>query len=749
MLAAAAGLLLLFSVSFIDIQLAHAATIPWAHFHTFDVQFHAVGALGIYNGKLYAGVGDTVSNAAVYVFNGTSWVLSRDFSGGYRYVNDFVEYEGKLYAALAGDGGSGGADVWAFDGSAWSLSKDFGTGYGETAVFKVFEQKLYAGTGYNSDKGDVWVYDGVSWSLQQDFGPQYELVDSFAIYNNVLYAGTGEGNDDADVFAFDGSSWTKVQDFGVAYGRVPSLEVFGGKLYAGLGWLADDGDVWAFDGSSWILVKDFGPGIWQIPSLAVYKDTLFAGLGFETGDGDVWAFDGSSWTLHKDFGPSFEAVRSLLWAGGRLYAGLGDEQASIYMYGEEGDYNAFGWAWSETIGWISFHRKDCDADQNGFSDGVPAGCPEAGTLITDYGVQVDAATGMFSGYAWSENVGWVKFDAAGPYPEAPGYSACLDLPGAGQVCDGVGNYTISGWARACAGAAKKTSCKGFDQDMHNGGWDGWIKLRGVTTGGNPYGIKWNPGTKEVEEWAWGSDVIGWVSFNCLNMGTCGTSDYKVIIDLGAPANSPPSAAISCTPGDCTTWKSGSTLNPPLTLNNDSTDADGIGDIVKSTWSGDLNPPLECVPPNARCDYAVQPIMPVGTYTAQLRVEDSVASSDTAVIFDVKIKRDAVANFDCSLDQVAWQPCAALKPFQGQPVYFRDLSLPSEDGTAIVGWSWTFEDGSPSSASISNPSTEFQALGSKTVTLTVVDNAPSSRSASATITLNPIIPFPEWKEISPF
>jgi len=157
--------------------------------------------------------------------------------------------------------------------------------------------------------------------------------------------------------------------------------------------------------------------------------------------------------------------------------------------------NVYGWAWSENIGWISFN---CDN-------------PELLSCDTsNYGVNIDSA-GNFSGYAWAgggENVngslaptiGWISFNEA-------------DLVGcpSGQ-CEAKLNLqskNVSGWARALA---------------YGGGWDGWIKLRDLG-----YGVTLDAtlDPSEFKGWAWGSDVIGWISFNCSDEGVCGVSDYKV------------------------------------------------------------------------------------------------------------------------------------------------------------------------------------------------------------------------------
>lgn len=158
--------------------------------------------------------------------------------------------------------------------------------------------------------------------------------------------------------------------------------------------------------------------------------------------------------------------------------------------------NVSGYAWSENIGWISFNGTN-----------VPGGA--------DYGVHICTKSdpnplcsgkqeGEIVGYAWSENIGWIDFDPSGPYPASPNYSAKVDMD----------TKELSGWVRALAGGTPEA-----------GGWDGWIKLRGSN-----YGV-WvddSVSPAEFRGWAWGSDIIGWISFNCSNQGVCGTSDYKVV-----------------------------------------------------------------------------------------------------------------------------------------------------------------------------------------------------------------------------
>lgn len=146
-----------------------------------------------------------------------------------------------------------------------------------------------------------------------------------------------------------------------------------------------------------------------------------------------------------------------------------------------------------SIGWISFSCKN----------------PEAPAPY-DYGVDINS-NGNFSGYAWSEKIGWINFAPAGPYPVSPNYSACLDLPGSEQACNKAGDYTISGWARALS---------------YGGGWDGWIKLNGVSI---------DKTTGDFSGYAWSDMVIGWINFKGTNY------KVKTSFSLNQPPDKPTKA----------------------------------------------------------------------------------------------------------------------------------------------------------------------------------------------------------------
>jgi len=155
-----------------------------------------------------------------------------------------------------------------------------------------------------------------------------------------------------------------------------------------------------------------------------------------------------------------------------------------------------GYAWSENIGWISF----------------------ATSTPNPNGVSIDSS-GNISGYAWSDNIGWIEF------------GGLSDFVGNGNNAN-FNTSNITGWIRACAGAISG-NCS--TMNSRTDGWDGWISLFG-----NGYGISKSSSTNNLSGYAWGSDVLGWIDFSGVSIsdvntnGVCGSSG-----DAGKRFSSPP------------------------------------------------------------------------------------------------------------------------------------------------------------------------------------------------------------------
>lgn len=124
-----------------------------------------------------------------------------------------------------------------------------------------------------------------------------------------------------------------------------------------------------------------------------------------------------------------------------------------------------GYAWSDTLGWISFN------------------CSDLGTCgSSNYGLTI-AVDGAISGYAWSEFAGWISANSAD-------LSGCPTAPCTARM----NGNSMQGWMKALAA-----------NQAQSGGWDGFISLSGTN-----YGPTLSAGV--FSGYAWGDMNMGWVSF---------------------------------------------------------------------------------------------------------------------------------------------------------------------------------------------------------------------------------------------
>ena len=198
--------------------------------------------------------------------------------------------------------------------------------------------------------------------------------------------------------------------------------------------------------------------------------------------------------------------------------------------------NISGFAWGAEnnggMGWLSFND---------------------GGGSVNYGVTIDTTNGStkgdITGYAWAGNsvdssvngYGWLKFGGLSGIQIRPGIIS-EDAKFAGN------SNNLTGWARFCA--VYQSGCSGnyyhgsgpvnnnLSTNPYLGGWDGWVSLSGTSP---DYGVKLSGDT--FSGYAWGGDVVGWISFNCATGGNCLTVDYKVKRDAVAV----PSVTITSSP----------------------------------------------------------------------------------------------------------------------------------------------------------------------------------------------------------
>lgn len=160
-----------------------------------------------------------------------------------------------------------------------------------------------------------------------------------------------------------------------------------------------------------------------------------------------------------------------------------------------------GWAWSsKNIGWISLNCAN----------------PPSTCSTHPYKVTLDPNTALFSGYAWSSNIGWIKFgpDVVNSTDDmSPNYPPKLPRIPATLVSVTVDNeprYQVQGWIRVCSVFA--SGCSGPLDG--NAAWDGWIKMSGdtITCDTAKFETCLSADGSGLEGWAWGSNNISWIKF---------------------------------------------------------------------------------------------------------------------------------------------------------------------------------------------------------------------------------------------
>lgn len=377
--------------------------------------------------------------------------------------------------------------------------------------------------------------------------------------------------------------------------------------------------------------------------------------------------------------------------------------------------NVSGWAWSSNVGWISFNGTNSGSGGGNYGVHICTG-------NSDSHVGCGAgAEGKIVGYAWSSNIGWIKFDPIGPYPSSPLFSARVDASG-----------NITGWARACAGAAN-ADCSGGTNPL-SGGWDGWIKLSNTT-------LNFTVSPAEFHGYAWGSDVVGWISFNCAEGGNCSSSDYKVTttynlkpsvtnLDIKQTADycvGPPSVTVS--------WKfvgdSQSAYQAQIFEGNFAT-------LVKDSGKVSL----------ASNSFSTIEVQYGKTYSWQVQVWDSQDRS-SGWTQDTKTVTTPVHQYP-SVRAIGftWVPA---EPAQDEEVRFaNNAKCYGVSGEVSCSWLWTIPGATyvaPTNSSSKEPVVKFSSLGDKTISVTATDL--DGFFCAASKPLNVSVKLPKWKEITPF
>jgi len=415
--------------------------------------------------------------------------------------------------------------------------------------------------------------------------------------------------------------------------------------------------------------------------------------------------------------------------------------------------NVSGWAWSENIGWISFNCTDRETE-------IPGFC-----ATSNYGVDVNISTGYFSdpSYAWSENIGWINFVPAGPYPLGPpnDYSAKVDFA--------TGNVT--GWIRA---------------EANDGGWDGWI-LMGRETGGWSNQVTMDLVTRGFRGWAWGSDVVGWISFSSRNCDADGDG-FSDGTPTGCPPvgtpippyggeapdiNFPPTATY-----DSVTWDTPTDSRNPW-LSWIFTDPENLD---QNSYQIQIDDGDFSIPVNIEIDFTATDgttsttYHPSGTtlewsvtYNWRVKVKDSADNwsdwtnpLDNPTISSFTLPTHAFPNVNFT--RSPYYPSAEenvsftsdTDPYRS--ICYDDIITGSSCTDPNDSYSWSFSPPAgvnyePGALALENPVVSFSDQGQWDVTLEITDGSVETFNGepykgSDTRTINVREPLPRWKEIIP-
>jgi hypothetical protein len=484
--------------------------------------------------------------------------------------------------------------------------------------------------------------------------------------------------------------------------------------------------------------------------------------------------------------------------------------------------NLYGWAWSERIGWISFNYKNCDTDNNGYIDSGICGGDNTTTPVKPYGVYLPPYDdngykpgesyyhGDFSCYAWSDKIGWIRFD---PPDTADATTTCTKSPSY------LSNWEAFGLIRACAGAANSDCTGGANPAA--GGWDGWTCL--LSTSPPFYEVNYGQISGKPNEfggWAWGGGgtsnqnaVVGWISWNCADGGyneetgahynVCSASDYKVYYQPENQNPYPPSLSDPTFDKCCYGCSNQAAQGLTITFNWNYSDPDGDWQDGFEIWidnDSDFGDALSVGKFNYICSSGCQTY---SFYSYLLKLADDIGcdwpngSCNNKLTFGqkyywkVKVKdiKGGWSDWSTTGDFTMPPNPSPYVDFKWCPLYparFENTQfcsvvetgvcdattcdLPTGEKTECydanlnvidcANWSWVFTDATspldptpPAEISGSTPEyqnprqIQFQSSGAKNVTLTVTDSSGLSCSKTRTVVVG--LPLPEWKEIPPF
>jgi hypothetical protein len=369
------------------------------------------------------------------------------------------------------------------------------------------------------------------------------------------------------------------------------------------------------------------------------------------------------------------------------------------------------------------------------------------------GVTYNPATGDFSGYAWSDNIGWVSFNRAdtGNPPAAPNNS------GSGPIAKyDLSTGNITGWMRVLS-VCDSVPCATSGAGSNSGGWDGWIRFCDSTMANcnaSNQIAHLNPATGSLSGWAWSDSVVGWLM-------------------LGSNSNNPPTATNLnyAEPDYCTLPPIGTfswTFSDP-----DAGDKQSAYEVQVDNNSDFSSPEVDscptpgtgsCSPGHGSNTFSPASAIPYNSaYYWRVKVWDSNGADSGWIQYNNPADPDGDGNAKTftvpkhaypSVTDISWTPA---NPSAGESVTFSAMTVCYATGGGTVvcptaGYHWTFSGGNPGVVDGNvAPQVTFPTSGSVNASLKIVDADGYGASCSApqlTKGFTVQLPLPGWKEVPP-
>lgn len=367
----------------------------------------------------------------------------------------------------------------------------------------------------------------------------------------------------------------------------------------------------------------------------------------------------------------------------------------------EGDIT--GYAWSDNIGWVSF---SCANDSS--------------CATSNYGVNI-GADNVLTGYAWSDNIGWISFNS----------SDLIGCP-SGTCNASLVNNKIIGWAKQI-----------------NDSETGWIKLGPIDIAGTDYGVTVTG--EDVTGYAW-SDVFGWLSFNCANNSECGVSNYKVQYSSPVILSNLQTSINYCSHGS-------------FPLAND-----GLAVILSWSYSSESLQDSYTIEISPNSNFASN-VFRSTIYSASTAYAVNLDGSSWngeklswSTLYHWRVKAENENGGQSSwvtstIDLTSRSHGAPLVTYSNSPEYIlagRPINFEAQDGGVASQtyngsspiYSWTFTGADPGTSSVFDPVVTFSTYdGSASIKLRITDSA----GYYCEVTEESIVDIfnPLWKDVSPF